>query len=80
MPYANIAEQRAAKAASARRRRAAHRGTHVEPAVVAPEPTREDLRAVGAVLHCARADGEPDDAYRSRLRQAWQGLLAVVAE
>lgn len=79
MPYADPEQQRAAKAASARRRRAAHRGT-VEPAVAVPMPTREDLRAAGAVLNCGRSVGESDDAYRARLRLAWQGLLTVVAE
>jgi hypothetical protein len=80
MPYADPAKQRQAKRESARRLRATVLQEPVEPADVAPEPTREELRAAGAVLHVGRSPGESDDAYRSRIRQAWQGFLAVVAE
>lgn len=77
MPYRDREAQLAAKAASARRKRAERRGTTVEP--VAPDAvTNADLLAAGRILGHMRGDGEPDDAYRDRLRTAWASLLRVV--
>lgn len=76
MPYRDVERQRAAKRESARRQRAAARGTDVEP--VAPDVSAADLWAAGQILRCARSDGESDAHYRSRLREAWRALLAVV--
>ncbi len=78
MPYADIEQQRAAKAASARRRRADQRGTVVEPDAIAVQPTPQQLREVGVILRVGRAVRESEESYHARLRQSWRDFLLVV--
>jgi hypothetical protein len=73
MPYVDPAQQRAAKRASAQRKRAERRGTIVEPAI-----TAADLALVGEVLRHRQGAGESDAAYRERMREVWRTLLRVV--
>lgn len=79
MPFKDADAARAYQRERKRAERAAAVHPTVQPAVAAPPPTREELRLAGAILNCARSDGEADDAYRDRLRAAWQSLLSVAA-
>ena len=74
MPYADPERQKAAKRASARRRRAVPRGTVVEPAPV----IWDDLAMVGYILHRGKAGWETEEQYREALRQRWRRFLGVV--
>ncbi len=77
MPYRDREAQLAAKAASARRKRAERRGTTVEP--VAPAAvSNADLVAAGRILGQMKGDTEGWQEYRDRLRAAWATLLRVV--
>jgi len=78
MPYADAERQRAAKAASARRRRAAQRGTIVEPVRTPVSVTSTDLFAAGRLLGQMKGDTESWEQYHTRLRAVWQHLLRVV--
>jgi len=78
MPYTDREQQRAAKVASARRRRAEQRGTGVEPVRTPVSVTNADLFAAGRLLGQMKGDTESPEQYHARLWAMWQHLLRVV--